>query len=174
MKLTWFSNRTFRAHLGGQIVVIEPGHAAAGMDRSELVSGADRVISFADDLVAVDALTWRTRRAERLLDAGESVRPVEVWSLEAGGLVLDADDERPFVVLSGEVPALGRWAAGSVIVLAGGQLVSRAADVLDVATPRLIALAGAEQDVDAAFAELAQKLDGVGLIALERGLAVEV
>jgi len=46
--------------------------------------------------------------------------------------------------------------------------------LLDVARPRLVALAVDEQTLDVAIAQLSEHLDGAGLVSLEPGLAVEV
>jgi hypothetical protein len=60
------------------------------------------------------------------------------------------------------------------VVLIGEGLAGRGCKLLERAAPRLIALAGSESEMDAAFEALRDRLDGTGLIALERGLAVEV
>jgi len=45
--------------------------------------------------------------------------------------------------------------------------------LLDIARPKLIALAADEGDVDLAVAELGEHLDGAGLASLEPGMALE-
>lgn len=173
MKLTWFGQTAFRIHIGGEIVVIDADLAPVGVDRNELVSGADHVIALDGEHPAADGQNWRPRPRERLLDAGEATRPVQYWALGHGGLVIDADEDMPLLVLAGPVPTLGRWAERAVLVLAGDRLAPRATALADALAPRLIALAGDEDEVDAAFAALRSRLDGTGLLALERGLAVE-
>ena len=144
---------------------------ALGVDEREVISGADRVVRLGD-VPRVDARSWKPRAMQRLLEA-DGVRPVEVWSGGDGVLIVDADDERPLVLVTESVPEVGRWAANAVVVAAGAALVETAQAVMDQIGPRLIALAGAEADVEVAFAAVRNRLDGTGLIALEHGLAVE-
>jgi hypothetical protein len=63
-----------------------------------------------------------------------------------------------------------------VVVLASDRvsLVAEATVLLDVARPRLVALAVEDQMLELAIEELAEHLDGAGLSALEPGLALEV
>ena len=94
-----------------------------------------------------------------------------------GSLLITAPGEPPLVILgSGGAPPFGRWADGAVIVLTCGRdsLVAEATVLLDVARPRLIALAADEQTLDAAVDELSEHLDGAGMVSLEPGLALEV
>jgi hypothetical protein len=173
MKLTWFGDDTFRIHAAGAIVVVEGEGALPGVDRAELVSGADVVVAFAG--VAYGATgDWKPRAPLRMLEVDETMRPPEVVGLGEGGLVVDADGEAPLVLAREEFSAGGRWLGQAVVVLIGEGLAERGTKLLGRAAPRLIALAGAELEVDAAFAALRDRLDGTGLIALERGLAVEV
>lgn len=174
MKLTWFGNRTFRIHLGGQIVVVDADAAPENIDRRELVGGADRAGALEGAWPLADAQTWRPRARERLLDAGEKMRPVDFWSVGANSILLDADDDMPLVILAGPVPELGRWAERAVVVLAGAQMAERATTLISRTAPRLIAVAAAEYEVDRVFEALAGQLDGTGVLALEAGLAVEV
>jgi hypothetical protein len=78
------------------------------------------------------------------------------------------------VLAKGDFAAVGRWPGQAVVVLIGEGLAERGGALLKGHAPRLIALAGAEPEVDAAFDALRASLDGTGLIALERGMAVEV
>ena len=73
-------------------------------------------------------------------------------------------------------PRFGRWADGAVIVLTSAReaLVAEATVLLDVARPRLIALAVEAETLDAVVAELGEHLQGTGLVSLEPGLALEV
>jgi hypothetical protein len=63
-----------------------------------------------------------------------------------------------------------------VVVLFGARegLIATGTVLLDVAQPRLLALAAEEGDVETAIAELAEHLDGTGLVSLEPGMALEV
>jgi hypothetical protein len=63
-----------------------------------------------------------------------------------------------------------------VIVLTSAResFIAEATVLLDVARPRLLALAVDEQTLDVAVAELSEHLAGAGLVSLEPGLAVEV
>jgi hypothetical protein len=171
VKITWFGGETFRIQIGGQILVSGVRTVPNGVDRTELLSGVDLTIN--GDLNRVDPALWRPRSAERLIDAEGRVRPVEVWSAGPGVILIDADDDRPLMLVNGEVPAAGRWIARAVAILSGIDLAGRGKRMAELA-PRLIALAGDDQEVDAAFAALGDRLDGTGLVALERGLAIEV
>jgi len=45
MKLTWFGGTTLRVYVGGEIVVIDAGGAADGIDHGELVAGANHLVA---------------------------------------------------------------------------------------------------------------------------------
>lgn len=171
MKLTWFGNGTFRIHAGGSILVVEGDGALVGVGRAELVSGADRVVAFQAIEVVAD---WKPRVPLRMLEADEAMRRPELVGLGQRALVVDADGEAPLVLARDDIAATGRWLGQAVVVLIGDGLAERGLALLERVVPRLIALAGSEAEVDAAFAALRDHLDGTGLIALERGLAVEV
>lgn len=177
MKLTWFAGATIRIHIGGQVLVAGGDEAADWVDRRELVAGADRVFALADtDIPAVDPEKWRRRRPARPLD--ETGQPaVEIVRLAPGVLLVDAPGEPVLILAFGRnLPPAGRWADDAVIVLfgAGEAIVAAATVLLDVAEPRLLALAADEEAIDVALAELREHLDGTGLISLEPGMAVEV
>ncbi len=77
-------------------------------------------------------------------------------------IIVDALGEPP--LLLGPPPAnAGRWLADAVVVLFAPA---------EPPPARLIALA--LDDIEAAIAAIAPKLDGTALVALERGLALEV
>ena len=88
----------------------------------------------------------------------------------------DWERQRENAAAAAYLPPAGRWADDAVIVLfgAGEAIVAAATVLLDVAEPRLLALAADEQAIDVAVAELREHLDGTGLISLEPGMAVEV
>lgn len=174
MKLTWFGGTALRIHIGGQVVVVDADAAAVGVDGNELRSGADIMATLDGAHMQADGRTWKARPAQRLLDAGEETRPVEIWSIGDGALLVDPDEDMPLLVLGGAVPALGRWVERAVILLAGPGLTERAQALVDAAAPRLLALAGGEADIDATIGAIRDRLDGTGLVALEAGLAVEV
>lgn len=173
MKLTWFSGTTLRIHIGGQVIVTSADEAPQGIDRVELVSGADHVVNLGDGTRLDDLGQWRPRARERLVDAGDQPRPIQIFSTPEQSLLIDADDDLPLLLAAGDIPALGRWADRAAIVLMGSRLAERGEQMLERVTPRLIALGGTDVELDAAFKSLPGKLDGTGLIALERGLAVE-
>ena len=173
MKLTWFGGTTLRVYVGGEIVVVDGDQAPDGVDRGELLAGVDRAVRLGEGVVA-DPATWRPKPAVRGMDEQP---PLEVLRIGAGALLIAAAGEPPLVVLGpGEAPRYGRWADGAVIVLtsAGESLVAEATVLLDIARPRLIALAADEQLLDTAIEELSEHLDGAGLVSLEPGLALEV
>lgn len=174
MKLTWFGAATFRIHAGGAILVVEPGTAGAGIDRAELVSGADRVVDFGAGDVSGEAAAWKPRAPLRPLEADEQNRSPDIVALDGDTLVIDADGEVPLLVARGDVPSLGKWSDRAVFVLAGRGLAERVESLLERVSPRLIALAGEEAELDAAFSVARDRLDGTGMIALEMALAVEV
>jgi hypothetical protein len=174
VKITWFGGSTFRIQIGGQVVVVDPQGAPDGIDRSELVSGADQVTALGSAPMVADMSGWRPRPAERLLDAGDRLRPVEIWSLGPRCLLVDGDDDMPLLLAGDVSPPLGRWAERGVIVLCGTDLAARAGALLAPRAPKLVALAGDDAEIGAAFNALPALLDGTGLVALEAGLAVEV
>lgn len=175
MKLTWFGGTVLRLHIGGAILVCDAALAPEGVDRGELVAGADRVFGMAVPEVArIDPAGWRPR-VVRPLDT--EPMPVLVHGIGPGAVLIDAPGEPPLVVLAtgAAPPRFGRWADSAVVVLcgAGEALVALGSVLLDVARPKLIALAADEQSIDLAIAELREHLDGAGLVSLEPGLAVE-
>jgi hypothetical protein len=177
MKLTWFAGTTIRIHIGGQVLVTGAEGAPDWVDRRELVAGANRVLAFEDAAIpAVDPEKWRRKRPARPLDeAGPAA--IEIVRLAPGILLVDAPGESALVLAGApDLPPAGRWADDAVIVLfgAGEAMIATATVLLDVAEPRLLALAADEAAIDLAVAELREHLDGTALISLEPGLAVEV
>lgn len=177
MKLTWFGGTTLRVYAGGEIVVVDAEGTPNSIDRAELLAGADRVVALAGDkaVPSIDPATWRPKQPRRAID--EAAAPVEILRIGASALLIAAPGEPPLVVLgSGEPPRFGRWADGAVVVLTSGResFVAEATVLLDIARPRLIALAADEQTLDTAISELSEHLDGAGLVSLEPGLALEV
>ena len=173
MKLTWFGGTTLRVYVGGEIVVVDAERAPEGIDRGELLAGADQVVRMGE-AKQIDPALWRPKSAPRAID---DAQPVEVLMIGPGALLISAAGEPPLVILgSGEAPRYGRWADGAVVVLTSAResLVAEATVLLDVARPRLIALAVDEQTLETAIAELSEHLDGAGLVSLEPGLALEV
>ncbi|RYE10191.1 MAG: hypothetical protein EOP22_05520 [Hyphomicrobiales bacterium] len=175
MKLTWFGGTTLRAYVGGEIVVIDPDGAPEGIDRAELLAGADRAVALRGDATVplVDPAGWRPKTVRPLDEAG----PVEIVRIGPSALLVAGIGESPLVVLGADAPPrFGRWADGAVIVLASGgdALVAEATVLLDLARPRLLALAVDEQTLDLSVAALSEHLDGAGLVSLEPGLALEV
>jgi hypothetical protein len=173
MKLTWFRATAFRIQIGGQIVVVDAHAAPEEVDGAELISGANRVVSLDENLAPANGGTWRPRAAQRLLESGGELRPLGLYSIGAGSLLIDADEDRPLLVLEGDVLELGHWVSQAVIILCGTGLAERAERLIAGSSPRLIALAASDREVDATFAALRDKLGDTGLIALEPGLAVE-
>lgn len=174
MKITWFGQSALRLHLGGQVVVIDADTAFETVDRSELRSGADWDLMLKGPHERLDGLTWRPRPAQRLLEAGDALRPLDVRSPGENSVLLDPDEDMPVVVIGGAVPPLGRWAEKCVLVMVGQDMAGRTQAVIDAVSPRLIALAAGEAEIDAAIAAVRDRLDGTGLVALEPGLALEV
>lgn len=173
MKITWFGRSALRIHLGGQVVVIDAEEADADVDQGEIRSGADHVVGLGGPHPRVDGKTWKPRPAQRLLEAGEATRIVDIWSPGEEALLIDPDEDMPLLVLGGPVPELGRWVERAVVLMVGPGLAERAETLIDGAAPKLIALAASEDAVDAAIGAIRDRLDGTGLVALEPGLAVE-
>lgn len=177
MKITWFAAMTFRIHIAGRIVVIDPDGAPEGVDPGELVSGAQTVVSAARNGIAdFDPAIWKPRRRGRLIDEGEGGEGLSLFRLGAGLVASSADEGALVIADAGAGPQWGRWADNTVVVLSGtgGQCVAEGAALLEIARPRLIALAVCDGAADTAFKGLAPQLGDASLIVLEPGLAVEV
>ncbi|MCY1543069.1 hypothetical protein D9M68_788630 [compost metagenome] len=91
-------------------------------------------------------------------------------------MLVDALGEPPLLLVAGELPRLGWWAGDAVVVLFGDGAAMSALGraLLDGTPPRLIGLAGNEDDVDVAIIALREHLDGTGLVSLEARLALEI
>lgn len=178
MKITWFAAMTFRIHIGGRIVVTHAEEAPDGVDPTELIAGAQTVISGeSPELAAFDPAVWRPRRRTRLIDTDPVDEGPDLFRLGIRGLVADSADEGLLTIEDAAAPTQwNRWADNAVVVLSGSgaQCAAHGTALLDAARPRLIALAITDGDIDAAFDALAPGLEGASLIVLEPGLAVEV
>jgi hypothetical protein len=180
MKLTWFAGTTIRIHIGGQILVADADRAPASIEPRELVSGVDRGFALAVDdysLAEIDPALWRPRRVGRPMDEPDGTPEIRVLRMGTDAVLVDAPGEPPLVLLAGAgPPRFGRWASDAVVVLfgTGEAAVALGTVLLDVAQPRLIALAADEPTVELAIAELGEHLDGTALVSLEPGLALEV
>ena len=177
MKLTWFGGTTIRIHIGGAILVVDPAGAPNGIDAAELVSGADTVIAgFGAALPTIDISNWKPRKPPRLLDESDVPPTVDAWCAEAGAVLVDAVGEPPLLLVSGEIPPLGRWSETAVVALFGpaDRLVALGNAILGGTPPRLLALAGDEAAIDAAITALRDRLGETGLVSLEAGLALEI
>lgn len=168
MKLTWFGGATLRIHIGGQILVVDPQGAPAGIDRAELLSGADRVIGVGESVEAFVPADWRPRRARSLLNE-EQAPEIEVLS-RAGAVLIDALGEPPLLLLTAAPAGRAPWLRDAVVVAFGEDLAGSALEL----GPRLLALAAPEDEVGRVFAALRERLDGTALVALEPGMALEV
>jgi hypothetical protein len=177
VKLTWFGNTALRAYVGGRIVVIDPETAPGNVDRQELVAGADRVLSLArNEARPIDPDRWRPVVVRPL----EPEPELEVLTIGPSMLVISAAGEPPLLVADVvQLPHLGRWVDGAVFVLFGerGGRLAEAMSALDLARPRLLALAAEEPVVDRLFEKLVQAADRpdvLNVASLEPGLALEV
>lgn len=177
MKLTWFGGTALRAYIGGRIVVIDPEAAPDTVVRQELVAGADRVLALAgNDARPIDPDRWRPAVARPLGPEPE----LEILSIGPSTLVISAAGEPPLLVADVvELPHLGRWVDGAVLVLFGerGARLAEAIAALDLARPRLLALAAGEAAVERVFTTFVESNaypDVPNLAALEPGLALEV
>lgn len=174
MKLTWFGTSVLRIYIGGRILVVDAERAGPGIDRAELTAGGERMLALQDNLAgAVDPTRWRPRKQGRLVDEDDETPVLEIFRAGPDCLVIEMPGEPPLVLVGESVPEFGRWVDGAVVVLFGAPSAAGAA-LLDAAKPKLVALAGDDRQVDAAFDTLVPLLDGVGLVALEKGMALEV
>lgn len=177
MKITWFAAMTFRIHIAGRIIVIESEGAPEGVDPGELVSGAQTVVSAArNGIPDFDPSIWKPRRRGRLIDEDEGDEGLNLFRLGAGLVASSADEGVLVIADAGAGPQWGRWADGAVVVLSGtgAQCVAEGAALLEIARPRLIALAIGDGAADTAFEGLAPQLGDASLTVLEPGMAVEV
>lgn len=178
MKLTWFAGTTIRIHIGGKILVADADRAPGFVDSRELVSGADQVFAMVGTgLPGLDPARWRSRQVPRMIDETGQPPEIGLHRLAEGAVLVDAAGEPAVVLVTGDrPPVFGRWADGTVVVLfgSGEAMVATATRLLDTARPRLIALAAGEPEVDFAVTALRNRLDGVALVSLEPGFALEV
>ena len=174
MKLTWFGGTALRVYVGGEIVVIDPETAAAGVETRELLSGADRVLRLAEDLPPVDAVNWRPQPPGRAIDEPVAT---EIASIGPATVLISAAGDPPLLVSNTlELPRVGRWADAAVFVLFGhrGALVGEAILALDLARPKHLLLAADETVVDDFVSRIADRLRDMSFSSLEPGLALEV
>jgi len=178
MKLTWFGGTTLRVYIGGEIIVVDAERAPKGVNPLELTSGANRVVQLGDSNPRVDPQTWKPPRAVRAMD---EARPVDVFSIGPETCLISGESDPPVLICSAlELPRLGHWVDGSVMVLFGqrGAAVAEAVMALDLAKPRHLVLAADEETVDG----LVDRLDAIddrlwaelSFSSLEPGLALEV
>lgn len=169
MKLTWFGGTTLRLHIGGEMLVCDPA-GAAGADRNELVSGADRVFGLRDEVLpAADLMAWRPRRAAAAIDGNTA--GVLLHRVGAGSVLVDAAGEPPLLILGGMPAGAGRWSRDAAVVVFSAGVAEAALTGLG---PRLVALAMTEPEAAAAFAALRERVGDTVLVGLEQGLAVEM
>lgn len=178
MKITWFAGQTVRIHIGGQIVVTEPRSFLAGVDGEELLAGADRRIELDNQALApLDTKNWRKRRPQRLIDEADTGPGLDVWRLGERCVMIEAPEEPQVIICDvRHGQDWGRWADGSVVMLCGpvGNCAVEGRGLLDMARPRLIALACPDEQPGDAIEALRPLLAGAALLVLEAGLAVEV
>ncbi len=172
MKLTWFGGTTFRIHAGGQVLVVDAEGAPGGIDRTELVSGADRVFGLADALPEAGP-RWTPRKVGALIDDA-GLPEVLAFRLSDNSVLIEAVGEAPLVIATGDVPEAGRWGKEAVVIVAGKDLPGTARSAINEIGPRLLALAGGEHAVEATIEAVRDLLDGTGLMAMEPVLALEV
>ena len=178
MKLTWFGGTTLRVYLGGEIVVVDAAQAPEGVNRLELTSGANRTVTLGDTNPWVDPQTWRPPRPVRAMD---EARSVEIFSIGPETCLISGEGDPPVLICNAvELPRLGHWVDGAVMVLFGdrGAALAEAVMALDLAKPRHLVLAADEETVDG----LVDRFDAIddrlwaelSFSSLEPGLALEV
>lgn len=174
MKLTWFGGMTLRVHIGGRMLVCDADAAPARVDRTELLSGADRAFALTDDLPAIDPRRWAPRKLGALIDEGAELPEVLVHRAGENAVLIEASGEPPLLIVTGPSGEMGRWAREAVVVVAGEGQPETARSVVNEIGPRLLAIAAGDRVVDEVIAAVGGLLDGTGLMALEPGLALEV
>ena len=178
MKITWFAAMTFRLHIAGRIVVVHADGAPDGVDPAELVGGAQTLVSAeSPELAIFEPGLWRSRRWTRVIDVDPGEEGLSLYRLSERGLVADSLDEGLLVVEDAGVAAQwNRWADGAVVVLSGTgtECAAHGMALLDIARPRLIALAVTDGEIDVAFDAIADEIGDASLVVLEPGMAVEV
>ena len=174
MKLTWFGGTTFRIHIGGWMIVVDPQGAPGSIDSTELVSGADKIIELEGGLPQADPRKWMPRKVGALIDAAAALPEVLVHRLGEAVVLIEAVGEAPLVIATGEVSEAGRWGRDAVVVIAGKDLPRTAVSVVNEIGPRLIAVAGGEHAIEETIEAVRELLDGTGLMAMEPALALEV
>ena len=177
MRITWFAAMTFRIHIAGRIIVTHPEGAPPDVDRAELVAGAQTILAHEDmELPDFEPLHWRPLKRVRLIDAAEGVEGLNLYRLGSRGVVADSSDEGLLVVDdAGALTQFNRWADNAVVVVSGtgAQCGAHGTALLDIARPKLIAMAITDGDLDIAFETLAPLVGGASLLALEPGMALE-
>ena len=180
MKLTWFAGTTVRINIGGQILVTDADGAPGFVDPRELLSGADRSFGFAagdEGLPVIDPAKWRPRTPSKIPDDTPANNTVRVQRIGTAAMLIDAIGEPPLVLIGGvEASRFGRWADNAVVTLFGDgeAIIATGTQLLEIARPKLIALAADEQAIDLAIEALREHLAGAALVSLEPGLALEV
>jgi hypothetical protein len=172
MRITWFGGSAFRLYVGGSIVVTDPDAAPVSVDRAELVAAADHTLAASGiGLPLLDA-AWRPQRRRREIDEPAIQQGLRVFSLDGGGLLLDAPEDGPLIVASATA-VWDRFADNVVAVLHGPAdgLPNAVQRLCTAARPRLIALAAAPSERD--FAAIAATDHDMPLQVLELGLALE-
>ncbi|SDG78674.1 hypothetical protein [Pelagibacterium luteolum] len=176
MKITWFGAMTYRIQIGGRIIVLDPEGAPATINVGELVSGADSVIHpDPTDLEDFEGAAWRPRRRARLIDEEEA--SLVLYRLDTSGLIVDSPDEGLLILdQATSSTQYDRWADGAVVILSGTgpQCGAHGTALLEIARPKLLALAIDDHDIDPVFDLLAPLLGDTSLIVLEPSLAVEI
>ncbi|RYE88056.1 MAG: hypothetical protein EOP19_02520 [Hyphomicrobiales bacterium] len=155
------------------MLVVDADAAPATIDRTELLSGADWAFGLWDDLPEAGA-KWAPRKVGALIDAAAELPDVLVHRLADAAVLIEAVGEPPLVIATGAVPETGRWAREAVVIVAGNQVSATALSVVNELAPRLVAVAGGENAIEETIEALRDLLDGTGLMAMERALALEV
>ncbi len=169
MKVTWFSQDAFRVQLGGKILVLYPDHAV-GVQRRDLLSGADMVVSGTEGLDRIDLVDWRPGRRSPTVE-GNDIGTVAAYTTDAG-ILLTASGEPPLLLLR-EVPnRLGRWVNDAVVIPLGPDPQRAVEAILKSLSPALLLV----READATALDLewvAKALDGTLFQVLDVGMGIE-
>lgn len=171
MKLTWFGGTALRIHIGGRILVCDARSAAAGVSQAELTAGADTSFERNHGKGTADPMKFQRRRRVAVIDEEGADAEVLVHDFGLGATLIDAVGEPPLAIYGHGLMFAGRWEQEAVVV------VFNAIDAINALSdmhPRIMVLAFDDFSLQVTIDSLRDRLDGTGLFALERGMALEV
>jgi hypothetical protein len=192
MHLTWFGGSTFRALVGGRVVVTDGDLATSGFTASEIKAGADIVLALegADPVLReIDPAIWRPLPPRRPLEGapdearifaltggGKSGGGKSGGGKSGGGLIVDGLGEPALVFLPAGADTLVAGAKMANVVVFGtgaetaGAVPGRINEIIAVMMPRLLSIAIDGFDLNDPGADF--YTSGTTLMVLEPGFAL--